>query len=95
MKAVMSKRMYVYVNCQVSRGFWDNEFYVVVGNVAAYVQRDTLQLEESPGPDKEVPGKVRAFLLEQEPDKALIELPGEPVIGGLRNRVPVNCIAAA
>lgn len=36
----------------------------------------------------EVEGEVVAYLIDQERDRALIELPGEPVVGGLRTWIP-------
>jgi hypothetical protein len=85
----------IYVMCRVSKGFWENELYVSVGGTSAFVQRENVRVDDPPEPNKEVVGKVLAFLLHESGDKALIELPGEPVVGGLRNWVPMAALAKA
>ncbi|MFZ0314842.1 MAG: hypothetical protein WAL85_19220 [Candidatus Korobacteraceae bacterium] len=85
----------IYVMCRVSRGFWDSEFYVVVGDSAVFVNRDNVRVEQVPDTNTEVDGQVLALVIQQEPDKFLVELPGEPVIGGLRSWVPRTALATA
>lgn len=82
-----------YVRCRVARGFWDSEFYVVVGNTALFVDRGSVEVEKNPESNSDVEGRVLAFLVQQDADRALIELPGEPVVGGLRQWVPFAALA--
>lgn len=82
-----------YITCRVSRGFWDSEFYVVVGDSAAFVNRENVKVERVPEQDREVDGQVLASVIQQDADKFLVELPGEPVVGGLRNWVPRSALA--
>ena len=85
----------IYVMCRVSRGFWDSEFYVVVGDSAAFVNRESVKVDQIPEMNNDVEGQVLASVIKKEADKFLIELPGEPVIGGLRNWVPRTALATA
>src|SRR5438105_15855411 len=82
----MSKNL--YVTCTVSQGLFDSEFYVVVKDSSAYVDRVNVQVSRAPHNGDEVEGKVIAYLVEEKNDQALIELPGEPVVGSLRAWVP-------
>jgi hypothetical protein len=80
----------------VARGFADSEFYVMVpGGPAAYVSRDLVSVEAVPIEGAEVPGHVQVYVLERGEDDALIELPGQPVIGGLRARVDKSLLLSA
>lgn len=74
----------MYVTCTVSQGLFDSEFYITVKDSSLYVDRVNVQVKESPHNGNEVEGKVIAYLVEEKSDQALIELPGEPVVGGLR-----------
>ena len=89
----MSKNIYIF--CRVSRGVWDSEFYVVVGDSAAFVNRESVKVDRVPERNAEVEGQVLASIIQQEADKLLVELPGEPVVGGLRSWVPRSALAAS
>jgi hypothetical protein len=78
----------IYVTCTVSRGLFDSEFYVTVRESSIYIDRVNVQVQEPPHNGGQVEGKVLAYLLEEKSDRALIELPGEPVVGGLRAWIP-------
>ncbi len=80
----------IYVTCKVSRGLFESEFYVTVKDSSIYVDRVNVQVNQPPPNGDEVQGKVLAYLIEEKNDKALIELPGEPVVGGLRAWIPKN-----
>jgi hypothetical protein len=77
-----------YVQCRVSPGFFESEFYVVLNDSSAYVDRKNVWVETLPTKDHEVDGKVLAYLVDERPDKALIEIPGQAVVGGLRTWIP-------
>jgi hypothetical protein len=77
-----------YVTCRVSPGFFENEFYVVVDDSSAFVDRKNVLVEDIPSTSTEVEGKVLAYAIEQQGDRTLVELPGEAVVGGLRTWVP-------
>jgi hypothetical protein len=83
----------LYVRCKVSLGNFESEFYVILDNSSAFVNRDSVKVEKSPERNREVEGEVLAYLIAEERDKALIQLPGEPVVGGLRAWVPKSALA--
>jgi len=85
----------IYVACTVSRGLFDSEFYIKVKESSVYVDRVNVQVKELPHNGDEVQGKVIAYLIEEKSGQALIELPGEPVAGGLRAWVPKADVAYA
>lgn len=78
----------IYVNCVVSAGLFESEFYVTVRDSAVYVDRDKVRVHPAPHNGDKVKGQVVAYFIEEKSDQVLIELPGEPVVGGLRAWVP-------
>jgi hypothetical protein len=92
----MAAKRASYVKCRVSLGFFDTEFYVIVDDSSAYVDRSSVKLERAPDQlSKEVEGLVLAYIIDEQRDRALIELPGQAVIGGLRTWVPKANLATA
>ncbi len=83
-----------YVKCRVSPGFFETEFYVIVDNSSAFVDRQAVRVQQTPSRDREVEGQVLAYVVEEQADKALVELPGQPVVGGLRTWVSKTNLAA-
>jgi hypothetical protein len=81
------------VCCRASKGFFETELLVMVASSSAYVSRDRVTVLGDLGTG-EVDGLVSASLIQQNGDRALIELPGEPVVGGLRNWVPMSDVSA-
>ena len=79
-----------YVRCRVSLGFFESEFYVVVNDSSAYVDRKNVIVEHVPSRSNEVDGKVLAYVVDEKPDRALVEIPGQAVVGGLRTWVPTK-----
>jgi len=92
-KPGMSKTL--YVTCTVSQGLFDSEFYITVKGSSVYVDRVNVKVHQSPQNGDEVEGQVIAYLVEEKSDHALIELPGEPVVGSLRSWVPKADLAFA
>jgi hypothetical protein len=84
-----------YLPCRVSLGFFETEFYVVVDQSSAFVSRENVRVDRNPGPDFDVDGQVLVYVVEEDNDKALVQLPGEPAIGGLRTWVSKASLAAA
>lgn len=84
-----------YVQCKVSRGFFGSEYYVIVGDSSAFVDESNVKLKESPAKGQEVDGSVLAYLVKEEDQRALVELPGQAVVGGLRTWVPRATLAIA
>ncbi len=84
-----------YVNCRVSLGFFETEFYVVVNDSSAFVDRKNVFVDRIPSRNIDVDGKVLAYVVEERPDKALIEIPGQAVVGGLRTWVPTKAFEPA
>jgi hypothetical protein len=79
-----------FVACHVSRGFFSSEFYVKLNSGDAFIiDRSNVRLDREPQTRTEaVDGKVLAYVIEEHPSKLLVELPGEPVAGGLRSWIP-------
>ncbi|PYV15956.1 MAG: hypothetical protein DMG21_13385 [Acidobacteria bacterium] len=82
-----------FVPCKILPGFFDSEVYVVVLDSSAYVSLEHVKLdgnEKALQEGKEVDGFVLAYIVAEDPQKGkvLVEVPGEPVIGGLRAWVP-------
>lgn len=77
-----------YVRCKVSPGLFDTEFYVVINGFSAYVDRSNVRVKDVPDQGQEVDGEVLAYFIGERQREVLIELPGEPVVGGLRGWVP-------
>jgi hypothetical protein len=82
----MTKKTSVFVRCKVFPGIFDNELYVIVDKSSAYVDRGSVKLLSVLG-EKGAQGEVLAYIIQENEDKALVELPGEPVVGGLRSWV--------
>jgi len=79
----------LYVSCVVANGLFESEFYITVHASSVYVDREKVQVEHAPHNGDKVKGKVVAYLIEEKSDgQVLVELPGEPVVGGLRAWVP-------
>jgi hypothetical protein len=83
-----------YVRCKVARGFFESERYVMVASSSAYVDR-ALVRSAPPPVSGQVDGEVRAYVIQVKGDRALVELPGQPVVGGLRTWVPKAAFASA
>ncbi len=83
----------LYVKCKVSLGNFETEFYVMVDKSSAFVSRDSVRVDRPPEGNRQVDGQVLAYLIAEEKDKALVQLPGEPVVGGLRAWVNKSALA--
>lgn len=83
---------FAYVSCRVSLGFFETEFYIVLNDSSAYVDRESVRVEHMPSKNVEVEGKVLAYLVDEKKDETLIEIPGQAVVGGLRTWVPKTII---
>jgi hypothetical protein len=88
-----------YIPCRVLPGFFESEYYVVLKDGSAYiVDKANVRVKRAPEGGGEGEGKVLAYLIEDTPEGALVELTGEPVGGGLRTLVPkedLEYVAAA
>jgi hypothetical protein len=86
----------VYVLCDVFPGLFDSEYYVLVNGSSAYhVHRDNVQVKSAPKAEEAVKGLVRAYLIDKEGGKTLVQLPGEPAVGGLRTWVEDEALQPA
>lgn len=92
-REIMTKKTSVFVRCKVFQGIFDNELYVIVDKSSAYVDRGSVKLLSVLG-EKGAQGEVLAYIIQESEDKALVELPGEPVVGGLRSWVPRSQLVA-
>lgn len=79
-----------FVSCFVSMGFFSSEYYVRLSPGDAYiVDRNNVTVDRPPqSRTDEVQGKVLAYVVDENPSSLLVELPGEPVAGGLRTWIP-------
>jgi hypothetical protein len=85
-----------YILCKVFPGLFDTEYYVLVnGSSAYYVNKQNVQVSEEPQPDKSVNGRVRGYVVERQPNKTLVQLTGEAVVGGLRTWVESDAVQVA
>lgn len=73
-------------------GFFSSEYYVRLSTGDAYiVDRSNITVDREPqNRADEIEGKVIAYVVDQTPTALLVELPGEPVAGGLRTWIPRN-----
>ena len=85
----------VYVHCKVLPGMFDNELYVIVSGSSVYVNQASVRLEEPLRQDVEVRGLVGVYLIDQQADQSLVEISGQPVVGGLRTWVDNKQLAQA
>ena len=80
-----------FIACRVSRGFFESEFYVKLRSGDAYiVDRSDVRIDrELKNGTDETEGKVLAYVvgMDEKDSKLLVELSGEPVVGGLRTWV--------
>jgi hypothetical protein len=71
-------------------GFFSSEYYVKLSTGDAYiVDRNNVTVEREPkNRSEELTGKVVAYVVDENASALLVELPGEPVAGGLRTWIP-------
>jgi hypothetical protein len=87
--------MTVFINCRVSPGLFNTEYYVVVDSSGYFVSRMNVRVNEEPLSDRPVAGKVLGYFIERDKDRTLVQLPGEAVVGGLRTWVDNTAVSAA
>lgn len=85
----------VYVHCMVLPGLFDNELYVIVNGSSVYVNPASVRLQEPLRQDAEVRGSVVVYVIDQQADRSLVELSGQPAVGGLRTWVDNRQLAQA
>lgn len=88
----------IFVRCKVSLGNFDSEYFVMVADQSsAFVDRGNVKVDTVPGRGAEVEGKVLAYIVGEDDrkEKALVELPGQAVVGGLRTWIPRSLVASA
>jgi len=73
-------------------GFFSSEYYIKLSTGDAYiVDRSNVTVDRVPqNRTEEIGGKVVAYVVDQTATVLLVELPGEPVAGGLRSWIPRN-----
>lgn len=84
----------VYITCEVLRGLFSTEYYVLLRDSSYYVHRDHVRVSREPEVGGSVAGRVFAYVIEREPGRALVQLPGEAVVGGLRTWVDDAALSA-
>jgi hypothetical protein len=83
-----------YARCKISAGMFDSEAYVILGEISAIVDKRNIK-PDSPINGTPVSGAVLVYLIEEKRDEALVELPGQAVVGGLRTWVSRSNLFAA
>lgn len=85
----------ITLRCQVLPGIFETEYYVLVnGSSAYYVSRDNVSVSTQPTSNNAVDGKVLGYLVADQGDKVLVQLPGEAVVGSLRTWVDRAALSA-
>jgi len=84
-----------YVNCEVLPGLFNTEYYVLLSGASYYVHRDNVKVAVEPTVGGSVAGLVLGYVIEREANRALVQLPGEVVVGGLRTWVDNSALSAA
>ena len=84
-----------FVNCVLASGFFDNEIYVILGESSAIVNRSAVEVFKEPQGQAEGEGRVCVYIIERKADRDLVEIPGQPVVGGLRTWIPRERSTAA
>jgi hypothetical protein len=79
-----------FVECVLASGFFDDEFYVVVGDSSAIVDRKNVQVTSEPNGLTDGRGKLCVYIIERKADRLLVEIPGQPVVGGLRTWIEMG-----
>ena len=79
-----------YVDCVIHPGFFENEYYVVLGDSSAIVSRDDVQVAQEPLGKHDGNGKLCVYIIERKADRVLVEMPGQAVVGGLRTWISHN-----
>jgi hypothetical protein len=85
-----------YVRCKIEPGLFKTEVYASVLGSSVYVDRSAVRITRHPQNGEAGEGEILAYLIDEGPDdRALVELSGEPVVGGLRTWVPKTALAIA
>ena len=76
-----------YVDCVLAPGFFEDELYVMLGDSSAIVSRNDVIVEREPQAQNDGQGQICVYIIERKADRVLVEMPGQPVVGGLRTWV--------
>jgi hypothetical protein len=85
-----------YVRCKIEPGLFQTEVYASVFGSSVYVDKSSVRITRDPENGHAGEGEILAYVIQEDAGgRALIELSGEPVVGGLRTWVPETAFAAA
>ena len=84
-----------YITCEVLPGLFSTEYYVLLSESSYYVHRDHVRVPREPQAGSSVVGQVFGYVIDREPGRTLMQLPGEAVVGGLRTWVENSALTAA
>ena len=84
-----------YITCEVLPGLFSTEYYVLLSDSSYYVHRDHVRVAREPQADRSVVGQVFGYVIDREPGRTLMQLPGEAVVGGLRTWVDNSALTSA
>jgi hypothetical protein len=84
-----------YVRCKIEPGLFKTEVYASVLGSSVYVDRSAVRITRDPENGQAGDGEILAYVIDEGTDeRTLVELSGEPVVGGLRTWVPKTAFAA-
>ena len=85
-----------HITCRILPGFFDHEYYILIGVSSAYCvnREDVVEIAGTPSIGVPVDGKVLGYIVERHGDKTLVQLPGEAAIGSSRTWVENRAVAA-
>jgi hypothetical protein len=85
----------MYARCEVLPGMFDSEWFVILGDISAVVNKINVKVEHADVKNgNRVTGSVLVYLVDENPQRLLVELPGQAVVGGLRTWIPRDSLAA-
>lgn len=87
-----------YIDCILSSGFFEDELYVTLGESSAIVNRSDVRVEREPKDSTDGQGQICVYVIEKKANRLLVEIPGQPVVGGLRTwinqELSAECVSA-
>lgn len=72
----------IFVICEVWDGGFCDEFYITLGGMAFYLNKNLVKVSDTPKGDRWVPGEITAEVIEDNGDKILVRLPLQEKILG-------------
>lgn len=86
------------IPCRVSRGMFSDERAVLLdlpgeGRVSVLVDERSVKVSRDPGPDEEVDGRLNVYIVAEEGENVVLDLPQPSITGGSRVIVPRRLVS--